>query len=396
MKNAVAIRIQNLSKSFSAPINIDGTKQPSEAWRTLTKILGIKSKSQPLKVTMSANQVLQDINLEIEVGSVICLNGRSGSGKSVLLKILAGVLAPSTGRIELYGQVSSLLSIGDNLNPQFTAYENFKRYQQTLRISGDLDACFVEAINFAELKGFEHVPVRTYSTGMRMRLSIALALFGNPSILLIDDILGVGDIAFQQKCIARLYALKEEKRTLVIVLRDENHMQQLATQIITLSAGRITEHQSPLQWDEKIADIEWKITSDLPHNEVIAFRSISVNTEHEANKLNFYLSFEVESDTDLFCRPLIDIKHNKVILLRTLYPQNFALEANKRVNFTVKIPLHIFNSGNFIIMCGLVAFARNTIYSLKAMEAVNLCVRREGVVKNFFKLPHLLEVEQIG
>src|SRR5262245_5906930 len=222
---------------------MDGAARPREAWRSLLHIAGIEPKTPPIddkqRIT-TPGHVLRDVSVDIDQGSVTCLTGASGSGKSVLLKILGGVLAPTTGRVEIYGQVARLLTIGDAVSPQMTAHENI-RYSPVYRSATPADAerFETEVIEFADLQGFEHVPLRTYSTGMLMRLNVALTLCSTHPIMLIDDVLAVGDIAFQQKVVGKLHALKNDGRTLVIASSDDVLVQRIATRVLKLGNGRI-------------------------------------------------------------------------------------------------------------------------------------------------------------
>ena len=190
--------------------------------------------------SVTSGDVLKDLSFEIAEGSVVCIAGASSSAKSALLRLLAGVVPPATGRIEMRGPVASILDIGDNLELGQTALENIESQRRLKGIApADAEAHAAQVIAFAELHGFERVPVRKYSTGMQMRLSLALALQGNPAVVLMDDVLGVGDASFQKKCVDRLLQLKAAGCALVLAPGDEALAQQLATHVITLGDGGI-------------------------------------------------------------------------------------------------------------------------------------------------------------
>ena len=328
-------------------------------------------------------QVLQDICLEIETGSVVCLAGATGSGKSTLLKILAGVKAPTEGRIELLGSVSSLLGIADNLDARLTALENIETQRRFRRIADGEALTFGRAvIAFAGLEGFERVPVRTYSTGMTMRLSIALALHGNPSVVLIDDVLGVGDIAFQQQCVDRLHALKATGCTLVLAFSDEDLVRQLADRVITLSAGRIAGDGPPTQMfvgqhGFGATDVAWEITPHLPEDDVVALRSIAA-TERQARE-EVYLDLSLRCETkaaSVRCRPRVFVMHGKVVVFTSLHPSDLEVPVAGGVRFTVAIPVHLLRQGVYTITVGVVSVIDRVVHSLKAHDAVTLDVQR--------------------
>ena len=208
---ATAIRITELGRYFGPQF---GLRPVSAAlvWQHLRGVLGFPAKASQRqgiqRGVMIAGQVLKDISLEIDKGSIVCLDGPSGSGKSVLLRILAGMIQPTEGRIEIYGTVSSLLGAGENLDEAMSALENIENERVTQGVEADAEQYARDVIAFAGLEKFERIPVSKYSTGMTMRLSLALALQGNPDILLLDDVLSVGDLAFQQQCVERMLELK--------------------------------------------------------------------------------------------------------------------------------------------------------------------------------------------
>ncbi len=384
----IAIRIENLGKYFGIPVNI-GDSSSTEILHTFLRILGFNPKPAAVddiqRTAVIAGHVLKDISIDIEEGSVVCLVGASGSGKSVLLKILANVIPPTTGRIEFNGAVTSLLGIGSNLDSRLTAEENIKNHSRFLRIPAEnIDSYGRDVIAFAELQEFENVQVRTYSTGMTMRLSIALAMHGNPSILIVDDVLGVGDIAFRQKCVERLLELKDAGCTMVLASSDDDLVPRLASRILTLSGGRIIADGQPKQLfigqnAVGTADIKWQVASHLPENDIISFQSISINDYRKSN--DTYLSLLLECELKrgpLKCRPLIDVMQGKVVLFRSLYPRNIDSDGARRLFFTVEgIPTHILIDGTYKITIGIVVFFGKNIYSLKAFDAVTLTVRRD-------------------
>lgn len=408
LKDRIAIRIQEVNKHFKIPINIDKIK-PSEVGSLFLQILGFKPKYKAkdnVQSTITTNdQALRDISFTIEKGSVVCLVGPSGSGKSVLLSILAGVMLPTSGRIEINGLVSSLLNVGNNLDSQLTAYENIKKYQQTVHFAHvDTDSYMQEVIAFAELEGFIHVPVKTYSTGMRMRLSIALALHGQRDIFLIDDVLAVGDIAFQRKCVEHLHKLKSLGCTLVLILSDESLIHQLASSVAVFNNGRLCSYETKDQWllnqkPKDTTDLTWQINSYLPQNDLISFYAISVYLD-ESHCV--YLSLEFRTKVgSLQCRPLLDVTQGKVVLYRSLAPQSLNLTKPCQFCCKIEIPTNMLNDGTYEIMCGVIVAHNNTIYSLKAFDAVIFKLYRgidsaNKIISNtLFRVPAFWDVEQV-
>ena len=395
-----AIKIRNLGKYVGSPVRLDGASS-SEGMVILLRILGFNPKPKVrngiLRTVMIPGWVLQDVTLDIEFGSVVCLAGSSGSGKSVFLKLLAGAISPSTGSIEFYGVVSSLLSIGDNIDSRLTALENIENYRRFKGGGADnLDSYANEVIAFAELEGFEKMPVRTYSTGMTMRLSIALSLQDNPSIILIDDVLGVGDIAFQQKCVERLRNLKEAGCTMILALSDETLVQQIATRVIGLSGGRVIADGTQGnyfvgQGNTSKAGIEWQIANYLPENEVIALSNVSVDVSQDLNKPCLYLSIDVEvKRAPMQLRPCIDVMKGKVVLFRNLYPQVENVENEGNFGFAVEIPTCLLSDGGNTVTISVIAVQEKMVYSLKAFDAITILVKQDAVEnEQFASVPFL-------
>ena len=183
---------------------------------------------------------LRDISLAIEPGASIGFVGRNGSGKTTLLRLIAGIFAPTSGRIEVGGSVGSLLELGAGFHPDFTGREN-------IFLSGSiygLKRKYVrermdEIVAFAELERFIDFPVRTYSSGMHMRLGFAIAVHVDADILLLDEVFAVGDEAFQRKCVAKVFEFKERGGTVCFVSHSASAVERLCERAIFLSKGRI-------------------------------------------------------------------------------------------------------------------------------------------------------------
>lgn len=379
----VAIRIRHLGRSFDPPLSLRSSTSRQKV-RAILRLFGFKLKAVADEVQttiMAAGQVLQDISLDIDEGSVVCLAGPSGSGKSTLLKILAGVIAPSEGRIELKGRVSSLVKIGDNLSSDLSAVENIERFFSAVA-ENEAQHYVKEVIAFAELEGFEEVAVRNYSTGMTLRLSIALAFSGNPSILMIDDVLGVGDIAFQQKCVERLYELVDAGCTLVFASSDEGLVRKLATRVITLSGGHIVGDGPPTQTflgqhGFGSANIAWHIAPSLPESDVIAIGSVAVDHCQEHGDTHLELSFDCTAKlAPQRFRPLIDVLYGRVRVFRSLRPGWLEVAEVSTIRFTVRFPVHLLRQGDYKILIGVVSVHAEVVHSLKAPGAVTLEVKR--------------------
>jgi len=164
---------------------------------------------------------LRNINFEIRQGEVIGVIGRNGSGKSTLLKILSRIMEPTEGRVSIRGRVSSLLEVGTGFHPELTGRENIFLNGAILGMSrAEIKRKFDEIVDFAEIEKFLDTPVKRYSSGMFVRLAFAVAAHLEPEILLVDEVLAVGDAAFQNKCIGKMNGVAREGRTVLFVSHD--------------------------------------------------------------------------------------------------------------------------------------------------------------------------------
>ena len=185
---------------------------------------------------------LRDVDLEIAPGQAFGIVGPNGSGKSTLLKLLAGIFAPSTGTLAVGGRVGSLIEIGAGFHPEFTGVENVYLNAAIYGLKREyIDRHLEEIIAFAELESFADVPVRTYSSGMYMRLGFSVAMHVHPDVLLLDEVLAVGDEAFQQKCFGKIGDFKRGGGTIVFVSHDPAAVERLCDEAVLLDHGRSIE-----------------------------------------------------------------------------------------------------------------------------------------------------------
>lgn len=182
---------------------------------------------------------LRDVDFSIKKGETVGIVGRNGSGKSTLLQIVSGTVSPSEGSVEVIGRVAALLELGTGFNPEFTGRENIRLNAAVLGLEGALIDSRMQAIlDFADIGEFVDEPVRTYSSGMYIRLAFAVAISVNPDVLIIDEALSVGDEAFQRKCFARIEQMKRDGATILFVSHSASMVTQLCDRAILLDGGR--------------------------------------------------------------------------------------------------------------------------------------------------------------
>lgn len=184
--------------------------------------------------------VLQNISFQVKKGESIGIIGKNGSGKSTLLKLLTKIIYPNKGNINMYGKVAGLLELGAGFHPDLSGRDNVYINASIFGISKkEIDKKFQEIVDFAELNEFIDSPVRTYSSGMYIRLAFAVAINIYADILLIDEVLVVGDIAFQEKCLNKLQEIKETGVTIVIVSHSLEQIERFCDMSIWLHSGQI-------------------------------------------------------------------------------------------------------------------------------------------------------------
>lgn len=184
---------------------------------------------------------LSDVSFEVVPGEVVGIVGRNGAGKSTLLKILSRVTEPTTGEIDLYGRVASLLEVGTGFHPELTGRENVYLNSAILGMRREeVRRRFDEIVAFAEVEKFIDTPVKRYSSGMQVRLAFSVAAFLEPEILVVDEVLAVGDFEFQRKCLGRMDQVSREGRTVLFVSHNMTSMLRLCQTGVLLERGRLT------------------------------------------------------------------------------------------------------------------------------------------------------------
>jgi ABC-type polysaccharide/polyol phosphate transport system ATPase subunit len=208
-----------LARAFSAPFKRNGARRSTDyIW------------------------ALRDVSLDVHQGEVVGLIGRNGAGKTTLLKLLSRITRPTTGFAEIHGRVGSLLEVGTGFHPELTGRENIYLSGAILGMSRvEIDRKMDAIVAFAEVERFLSSPLKFYSTGMQMRLAFAVAAHLEPEILLVDEVLAVGDLEFQKKCLGKMQEVSRSGRTIVFVSHQMGQMRRLCERVIWIDGGQIRE-----------------------------------------------------------------------------------------------------------------------------------------------------------
>ena len=239
---SIAIKVENLSKQYQlrhqkqqryVSLRDVITNKTTHAINSLRNIRQPKVESPD--ATKETFWALKDINLEINQGDRIGIIGRNGAGKSTLLKILSRIVEPTTGKISINGRISSLLEVGTGFHPELTGRENVYLNGAILGMRHfEIKRKFDEIVAFSDVEKFLDTPVKHYSSGMYMRLAFSVAAHLDPEILVVDEVLAVGDAQFQKKCLGKMKEVGSEGRTILFVSHNKNAVEQLCTKIIQL------------------------------------------------------------------------------------------------------------------------------------------------------------------
>jgi lipopolysaccharide transport system ATP-binding protein len=294
--NSPVIKVENLSKQYRL-----GAAQGYKTFREAI-VKAAKApfrnfrKSNPQSAIDSAELVagrnpqsdtiwaLKDVSFEVKQGEVIGIIGRNGAGKSTLLKILSKITEPTSGRVELKGRVGSLLEVGTGFHPELSGHENIYLYGAILGMDRwEVTRKFDEIVAFAEIEKFIDTPVKRYSSGMYMRLAFAVAAHLDPEILLVDEILAVGDISFQKKCLGKMDDVSKKGRTVFFVSHNMTAIQNLCERVLLLDTGRIIEN-GPVQ------DVIRKyINTNLAYSEKV----LSSRSDRTGNGLLRFIDYKI-------------------------------------------------------------------------------------------------------
>ena len=298
--DAVKAPVLNLQKALS---RVRKTKIPSDSPLYAP---GSKQSSRSDDLIWA----LKEVSFEVKQGEVVGIIGRNGAGKSTLLKILSRITEPTEGRVELRGRVGSLLEVGTGFHPELTGHENIYLYGAILGMDRwEVTRKFDGIVAFAELEKFIDTPVKKYSSGMYMRLAFAVAAHLEPEILLVDEVLAVGDAEFQKKCLGKMDEVSREGRTVLFVSHNMAAVNRLCANAILLNAGKI---QITGATDEVVGiylhagaeeDAEYLCNEldSAPGDEDIRLRAVRIldSQAETSSKLDIRKSFKVEIEYEI-------------------------------------------------------------------------------------------------
>jgi lipopolysaccharide transport system ATP-binding protein len=357
------IRVENLGKKY-----ILG-HQKQERYTALRDVIANKSKSvrrkllKPLGKKMADPAVeefwaLKDVSFEIKQGDRVGIIGRNGAGKSTLLKILSRITEPTCGRISIKGRVASLLEVGTGFHPELTGRENIFLNGAILGMSKEeITRKFEEIVAFAEVEKFLDTPVKRYSSGMYVRLAFAVAAHLEPEILIVDEVLAVGDVQFQKKCLGKMGQVASEGRTVFFVSHNMGAISALCDKVIYLAAGQVraiglTDSIVKAYFSEvlqnKVQDLE---QLRLPgHGEQVKFSDIKLLSRDGSLLFGQPVKYELDIWSDVDMEGLSigsSFFTSSGNCIGTLITEEFGVKAKEKLTLQLTVSNHNLSPGSY-------------------------------------------------
>lgn len=308
----IAIKVENLSKSYL----IGHNAAQSERYTALRDVIAHNAKNLARKTRdmfqgkaiVQGDEVeefwaLKDINFEIKQGDRVGIIGRNGAGKSTLLKILSRITEPTAGRISISGRVASLLEVGTGFHPELTGRENIFLNGAILGMSRkEIQRKFDEIVDFAEVEKFLDTPVKRYSSGMYVRLAFAVAAHLEPEVLIVDEVLAVGDAQFQKKCLGKMEDVSSQGRTILFVSHNMGALLNLCNKAILLNHGEmVSQGQADSIVKQYIAlgaansgEVAWPDLNAAPGNEKIRLHAVRAVSNNEVTS-----NVDIDQETNI-------------------------------------------------------------------------------------------------
>ncbi|WP_082792245.1 ABC transporter ATP-binding protein [Algoriphagus sanaruensis] len=321
---------------------------------------------------------LRDISFEVQVGEVLGIIGKNGAGKSTLLKILSQITDPTSGKIEIQGRVASLLEVGTGFHPELSGKENIYMNGTILGMTRrEIDSKLEEIIDFSGVEKFIDTPVKFYSSGMKVRLGFSVAAHLDPEILIIDEVLAVGDYEFQKKCLGKMKEVAGQGRTVLFVSHQMDAVTRLCSRVLVLKNGLVSFEGNPSLAIKKYLGTHENETSARillqGEGKEVSIRKVEVKSKQQVLKifadvrqeLEVEVTFEVNKD-GLTVSPGINVHNEEGDHLFTSHHVDYMVNPSplQKGTYTssVKIPSHFFTEGVIYFSVALMSYSPFIVY----------------------------------
>lgn len=333
---------------------------------------------------------LKDINFEMQSGEVVGLIGHNGAGKSTLLKILSCITSPTTGRTEVHGRIGSLLEVGTGFHPDLTGRENIYLNGTILGIpSAEVKRRFDEIVAFSEIEKFIDTPVKWYSTGMYLRLAFSVAVHLDTEVVVMDEVLAVGDVSFQQKCLDKMYEIRSQGRTILFVSHTMSAVTRLCNRAILLDKGHVIADGPAAKVVNDYVGASLKITSErewtdateAPGNHLVRLQRVRVRNQEGQTTESMDIRHPVGIDIvyevfqpGLTLTPRIDLFSETGVHLFSAHDVGEQWRYRSRPTgeyvSTAWIPGNFLSEGIFVVNVSLISHMPSTILHAQAGNVV--------------------------
>lgn len=372
------IKVENVCKSFKVYYDKGSTLKDKVLFKNRNR--------------HEVHEVLKGINLSIKQGEVVGLIGENGSGKSTLLKLMTKIIYPTSGDIKINGKVSSLLELGAGFHPDMTGRENIYNNASIFGLTkNEIDDRLETIIDFSELGEFIDNPVRTYSSGMYMRLAFSVAINVNADILLVDEILAVGDASFQAKCFNKMQEIKNEGKTIVIVSHDAGSIERLCDRAVWIDEGFKKKDGIP---HDVIALYLDKIMNKEINKNIDYDIKLEENTDVKEEKIGITeKNTEVsEKNTNRTGNRYIEIESVKMISLESNKEQ-YNFKPEDKVKIIIKYNRNNLNINESVVGIGIFRTDGLNCYGTNSYidNSEKLKIEDEGMIEVVFEEIQLLE-----
>jgi lipopolysaccharide transport system ATP-binding protein len=394
----VAIKVENLSKAYQIGQFSTGTlSRDIERWFAL-----IRGKEDPfLKIGEENNRSisgksnivlsLKNINFEINKGDAVGIIGKNGAGKSTLLKILSQVTTPTSGSVKIKGRVASLLEVGTGFHPELTGRENIFLNGAILGMrKNEIKKKFDEIVDFSGVERYIDTPVKRYSSGMYVRLAFAVAAHLESEILIVDEVLAVGDAEFQNKCLGKMGQVsKGQGKTVLFVSHNMDSIQQLCKNCLFLENGSIKEFGNSYETIAKYyaTSTFYHSTTNKVINNKVRFNKIFTTNilDEETNRFSYneefiihieYLVVEAIRNTIIW----FDVRKNGNVIFASsdadVNQDVFIIKESGRYKRKIKIPKNFLNVGNYSLVFGINSYKPDA--EIERIENISIIVYDNG------------------
>ena len=382
----IAIEVSKLSKRYRIGVKEDihdtfigsvasWLKSPISNYKKVKSLASFSDNGKSDDVLWA----LEDISFRIEKGEIIGIIGENGAGKTTLLKILSRITEPTSGYVKINGSVSSLLEVGTGFHPELTGRENVFLNGAILGMKhGEINRKFDEIVDFSGVEKFIDTPVKRYSSGMRVRLAFSVAAHLEPDILLVDEVLAVGDAAFQKKCLGKMDEIGELGRTVILVSHNMNSIGKLCERAVLLKNGKVRFIGMTSQAiQEYLNNINYNKTAEFTFSEndrIATIRNITIldhsgepKTEHEqSNPFSIDVTYEIKKDLDnIFVSFVLTTLGGNVFVLNSREEEDLDISNSIKHSGTyitnLKFPGGILSVGNYETHIGIAKNIRPSI-----------------------------------